>query len=176
MNALKKNKRLGWVVLLLIVMNIVSLSALWIGYTKRPGGMKGSERVGANFLKEQLGLTAEQVQSLETLRMDHFSEMEGLRREFLETRETFHKLPRNQQNTDQMDDLAAKIGGLQAQMEKAIYHHFSDMRDLLTEDQKEIFDNVIDDVLRRGEKRGGPHREGPPPRRPGGHGPPPNGN
>ena len=175
MDAQKKNKRLGWVVLLLIVMNIVSLSALWIGHTNRPGAKRGSV-ASEKYLQERLGLSEEQLQAMTDLREEHFGQMEKIRRDFLSAREAFHKQPRNENNTARMDDLAARIGSLQAQMEKEVYYHFSAMRDLCTEDQKKIFDEVIEDVLRRGENRGGPRSKGPPPPRPGGHRPPPNGN
>ena len=166
MGSLKKNNRRGWVVLLLIVMNIVSLSALWIGHSKRPG--KGRvDRQGEKFLETRLSLTTTQISELRDIREGHFPKMMNLTRDFRKARERLHKAPRTGNNDSQLDELAAEVGKAQAKIEREIYDHFSQIRAICTEEQKEIFDKIMIDVLQRGERRGGPGN-GPPPHRPSG--------
>ena len=166
MGSLKKNNRLGWVVLLLIVMNIVSLSALWIGYTKGPGKGRG-DGPGGKFLEERLGMTTAQTRQLRDIREGHFPKMRSLTEDFQQKRKRLHSTLRTGNNNSQLDELAAEVGKAQAKIEREIYDHFSQIRAICTEEQKEIFDKIMIDVLQRGDRRGGPGN-GPPPRRPSG--------
>lgn len=166
MGSLKKNKRLGWVVLLLIVMNIVSLSALWIGHTKGPGKGRG-DGPGGKFLEERLELTRAQITQLRDIREGHFPKMMSLTNDFQEKRKRFHGTLSTGANDSQLDELAAEVGKAQAKIEREIYDHFSQIRAICTEEQKAIFDKIMIDVLQKGDRRGGPGN-GPPPRRPSG--------
>lgn len=166
MGSLKKNNRLGWVVLLLIVMNIVSLSVLWIGYAKRPDKGRG-DGPGGKFLEERLQLTTAQTDQLREIRQDHFGRMRHLTQDFQEKRKRLHNLPRTGNNDSQLDELVSAVGVAQGKIEKEIYLHFSELRAICTDEQKEILDTIIIDVLQRGDRRGGPGN-GPPPCRPSG--------
>lgn len=169
MESLKKNKGRGWVVLLLIVMNIVSLSALWLGHERRAGrGLRG-EGPGGRFLEEKLELTSAQGEELKVLRGAHFDRMDQLRKDFHEKRKQFHEQLKAERSPAQVEGLADEIGRLQAGIEKEIYRHFSDIRAICNQDQKVVFDQIIEEVLRRGQQRGGP-QQGPPSRRPSGPG------
>lgn len=177
MDSITRNKRLGWVVLLLVVMNIVSLSALWIGYTKRPGReMPG--KGGDKFLEQKLELRPEQTEKLKALRVSHFNKMEDLKREFRESRKGLHEFWKVENGAAQGKGLAEKIGRLQADIELEIFAHFSDIREICDDKQKQVFDSIIEDVLQGGMRREGPGGNRPPPRQgrgPGGNLPPPDG-
>jgi len=166
MGSLKKNNRLGWVVLLLIVMNIVSLSVLWVGHTKGPGKGRG-DGPGGKFLEERLQLTTAQTRQLRDIREEHFQTMKNLTDDLRKKRERLHGLPRTGDNDSQLDELASEVGNAQAKIETAIYDHFSQIRAICTEEQRELLDKIMMDVLQRGNGRMGPGN-GPPPRRPSG--------
>lgn len=177
MDSITRNKRLGWVVLLLVVMNIVSLSALWIGYGKRPGRDKPGNG-GDKFLEQKLELRPEQTEKLKALRVSHFRKMEDLKREFRESRKGLHDFLKVENGAAQAKGLAEKIGRLQADIELEIFAHFSDIREICDDKQKQVFDSIIDDMLKGGQRREGPEGNRPPPRQgrgPGGNLPPPDG-
>ena len=170
MDAITRNKRLRWIVVALIVMNVISLSVLWIGYSKRPG--KRLDRGGQRFLEKTLGLSPEQIKSIQTLRKAHFEEMQSFQRDFHEARKRLHALSPSGNSTE-AEDLARNIGELQTNMELSIHQHLNAIRDVCTEEQKAKFDEIREEMLRRGESRGGPGRGLPPPRGRGpGDGPP----
>lgn len=174
MDSITRNKRLGWVVLLLVVMNIVSLSALWIGYTKRPG-RETPGKGGDKFLEQKLELRPEQTEKLKALRVSHFNKVEGLKREFRESRKGLHEFWKVENGAAQAKGLAEKIGRLQADIELEIFTHFSDIREICDDKQKKVFDSIIEDVLQGGMRREGPAGNRPPPRQgrgPGGNLPP----
>lgn len=177
MDSITRNKRLGWVVLLLVVMNVVSLSALWIGYKRGLGGDKPSGG-GDRFLEQKLELRPEQTEKLKVLRRSHFKKMNDLKREFHESRKGLHEFWKVENGAAEAKGQAEKIGRLQADIEMEIFAHFADIREVCDDEQKKVFDSIIEDVLRGGQRRGGPDGNRLPPRQgqgPGGNLPPPDG-
>lgn len=171
MDSITRNKRLRWTVILLIVMNVVSLIVLWIGHTGRPDKGNGPGG-GGQFLEQRLSLSPEQTAKLQALRQSHFDRMNTLKREFHDSRKELHALWKSENSAAQADGLAEKIGDLQAGIELEIFTHFSDIRALCNEEQIQVFDSIIEEVLRGGEERNGPKGNLPPP----GQGPGPGGN
>jgi hypothetical protein len=98
--------------------------------------------------------------------------MNTLKREFHDSRKVLHALWKSENGAAQADGLAEKIGDLQADIELEIFTHFSAIRELCNEDQKQVFDSIIEQMLRSGEKRNGPQGDLPSP----GQGPGPGGN
>lgn len=176
MDSITRNKRLRWVVMLLVVMNVVLLTVMWVGYNKGPGRDKPGNG-GDRFLERKLELRPEQTEELKALRQDHFEKLETLKREFHQSRKELHELWKDEQGAVGAKGLAEKIGRLQADIELEIFTHFSDIREICDDKQKKVFDSIIEEVLKGGQRRGGPQGM-PPPRQgqgPGGNLPPRNG-
>ena len=129
-------------------------------------------------MEERLELKPEQAEQLKTLRKDHFDKMMKLRTEFQEARKGFRKLWKTENGAEQAEGLAERVGKLQADIELEVFSHFSDIREICDDKQKVVFDSIIEEVLKGGDKRGGPggnrpqNGKGP---GPGGNRPPPNG-
>jgi hypothetical protein len=69
------------------------------------------------------------------------------------------------------DSIASLIAAQRTVIEKATFDHFEQLRNLCNDDQKELFDNTIDEIARR---MAPPHgRPGAPPEPPAGMPPPP---
>lgn len=163
--------------MLLIVMNVVLLTALWMGYRGGPGNDK-RVRGGDRFLEQKLELSTEQTQQLKELRKDHFDRMTSLREEFQEARKGLHDLWKVENGTAKAEGQAEKVGDIQADIELEVFTHFSDIREICDDKQKAVLDSIIEDVLRGGERRGGPDGNRPPRGKgpgPGGNLPPPDG-
>lgn len=174
MSGMGNNKLIGFAVIGLAILNIALLTFIWFnsGSKKRPRPNKE----GMVFLEQQLNLSSEQQTKLEELRKSHFDKMEGLTQASREARKALHDLWGKEVTEAEVKSLTMKIGDLQSQIERATFYHFADMRKLFDEDQAKQFDELIKDVLKRGERRGPmpggmPPNQGkpggPPPRKPG---------
>ena len=147
------NKRVvGYAVIGLAILNIVLLTFIWFGSgsNKRPR----LHKEGIVFLERELKLTPEQQTELKQLRNDHFKIMEKLRRSSREARGALHNLWDEDVEDAEVKSLTDKIGDLQSQIERTTFNHFAAIRALCNEEQAKIFDDLIKDVLRQGERRG----------------------
>jgi hypothetical protein len=155
------NKQSGWVlalVVVLITVNIALIATLWL---KKDHNPVYPPRDAKNYLVESLSLTTDQVNSFDSLRKEHFERMKGYQDEMRHLKDNlFSRL--NQPNANP-DSLSQKIGELQGRIDLETFDHFSKLRSILNEGQKNKFDNIIQDVIRTMGPRGGPPPpEGPP--------------
>jgi len=177
---MKNSKTIGVAVIVLAIMNLSLLVFLWYGHKHNQrllagtGAGSGGAGNGLVVLTSKLGLSEGQKEQLEIFRREHFRKMEPLRRQSHETRSKLHALWSSGGTSEQIDSLTARIGELQAQIEKTTFNHFSDIRSICSPDQKRIFDQIIQDVLKQGDRRPAEPRQGrsgdgsnnrPPPRR-----------
>lgn len=160
---MKNAKTIGIAVIVLAIMNIALLAFLWLGHKHNQRILAGGRAEGGLIvLTQKLGLTEGQKEQLEVFRREHFRKMEPLRRQSHETRSKLHALWSSGGTAEKIDSLTTKIGELQAQIEKTTFNHFSDIRSICSPDQKRIFDQIIQDVLKQGERRpDGPHQRSP---------------
>ena len=178
MDYFTKNKMLFWCVIILVILNVVTLSSFWMGKSgpamqKRPGG----QRDGQKIMTEKLQLSDQQAQEFEQIRNEHFmrtrrlqDDMHKIRLDMLD--ETFELEP----DDLQIEKLLSELGEMQNQFEKNLFQHFQELKDACNEQQREqlqlMLRNLIDST-RPGKSRGrqqgsdgdkGPNRR-PPPRR-----------
>lgn len=139
--------------IVLAVMNISLLVFLWFGYKHNQTLITGGNGGGLKVLVEKLSLSEGQRAQLEVLRREHFQRMDPLRRQSHETRAKLHSLWATGGTEAQVDSISNKIGELQAQIERNTFRHFSDIRSFCSPDQKRIFDQIIQDVLKQGDRR-----------------------
>jgi len=133
----------------------------------------------ALFIIDRLHLDAHQQEEFATLRQQHQA---VTRRAHEEDRhlhdEYFTLLKTAHPDKTKADSIASLIAAQRAVIEKATFDHFEKLRNLCNDEQKELFDNTIDEIARRMApgRPGGP--EGPggpdgPPGPPAGMPPPP---
>lgn len=138
----------------LAVLNVALLVFIWLGHNRlaqkpRQGGMR--------VLEERLQLNEEQKQRLNQLRDEHFKNMEGLRVASQAARKELHSLWAETNASDKVTELSQRIGTIHAAIEKANYNHFAQIRAICSPEQQKIFDGLIQDVLRQGERPGNPN-------------------
>lgn len=151
MNSLKNNKYIGWVVILLAVLNIVLLVFLWNGQNRKP---RNPQRAGIMVFEERLDLNETQKRQLQQLRDEHFKTIQRLRNQTLETRKTLHSLWAEADASNKVTELTQRMGDLHAAIEKATFDHFAQIRAICSPEQQKVFDELIQDVLRQGERPG----------------------
>lgn len=154
MNSLKNNKYIGWVVILLAILNVVLLVFIWTG-RNRP--RNNSPRAGMMVFEERLALNETQARQLKQLRDDHFKTMMQLRNESQETRKSLHSLWAEANASNKVTELTQRMGSLHAAIEKATFDHFAQIRAICSPEQQKIFDELIKDVLSKGERPGAPN-------------------
>jgi protein CpxP len=145
MNYFDKSRILVIMITLLVILNLATLSFLWINRSPHPERRGGD--APAQYLIEQVGLTPDQQAAYRVLIRDHQGRMHSIHDSI-----RFHKIQlfRNLQG---IDSTAAKvesatIGRFQETLEMNTFNHFLKVRALCSPVQAIKFDKVIDDVLR----------------------------
>ena len=173
MNEYKGIKFLRWAILLLVLCNIGLLITLWLKPRNETSFAYPRGETPRDFVVRELKFTTEQTKQYDALVHDHQQAMQRLRHGAMDYRQQlFNNLATDQKDNNKPDSLARVIANIQLEIEMVTYRHFAQVRALCTEDQKQQFDKIIADVIRK--MNGGMHppgeRPGPPPD---GHRPPP---
>ncbi len=179
MSYFNRNKWWGIAFLVLLALNIATLSAFWLLKDKR-GGPPPAQRAGVvDFLVTELGLDSAQRDALKELNETHQRDMKEIRRNNREAKNSFFDLLSESNVTDSVLHLAAQNAvKYEVETDMLTFRHFQKIRQLCTDEQKEKFDQVIKQVVRMMAPPQPGNRQGPPPGREGGrpeNGPPPRG-
>ena len=135
--------------IILLIVNIGTLSYLWLG---KPGM---NERGGPHrpdvfsFLCKELQFTEQQQKQYADLRNEHHQLMESIQRKATQFRERFFDLIHTSPiDSVQVRQLADSIASTQQKIELATFYHFQKVRAICTPEQQKRFDEVIQDALR----------------------------
>ncbi|MFI5141474.1 MAG: Spy/CpxP family protein refolding chaperone, partial [Bacteroidia bacterium] len=140
-------------VLILAVLNVCLLGSIWLKQNgQAPDEMRRpphGERAG-DFLIEQLKFTEQQKAAFEKLKEAHHHTVDSLREISKEVHKLFFdNLKSEKQDTSKVNALARAIANNQTQCELVTFNHFKQVRKLCDDKQKETFDEIIEEVLRR---------------------------
>ncbi len=176
------NKTTKWLVGLvaaLVVINVALVATIWLkkDEVKRPP--QGSD--ARDYLVQSLHMTDVQIKAFDILRREHFDRIKNYKDALRFTKDKLFALLSNTDRNEIKDTLAKQltdvIGKLQEKIDKETFEHFSQLRSILTPQQKQKFDTTIQRVLRtmgpRNPQPGDPSRNGMPPPGEGPDGPPP---
>lgn len=154
MKILSNIKFLWIIILVLIILNIASVTAVWI----EERGDKVPvlrERTMMNrrdhFLKRELNFTAEQQAQFDSLLDKHRNQLESKLEEIRTLREELMGMMRNQEFSAESENIVRQIGEKQSELELMNYQHFKDVMLICNEEQKQIFLETIKRAV-------GPHR------------------
>lgn len=172
---MNNSKFLKIVVVLLLLLNISTISFMWL---HRP---PKNDAVGDFFTKE-LQFTAKQKEQFEALKQEHRNQVEALREENKEMHDAYFDLLKNPSvDATTVKKAAAEISKIEEKKELALFYHFQKVRAICNDSQKQKFDKIINEAAKMmaAKPRGGEgrpmHGDGPPPPR-GEDGPPPRDN
>ncbi|MFD2565796.1 Spy/CpxP family protein refolding chaperone [Pseudotenacibaculum haliotis] len=142
----------------LLIMLIINALLLYMILDKKMGKQP---QKGPGFLTEELNFTEEQKDRFFMLDRVHRREMMQLDDELRDLRKKLFNSFAEEGFSP--DSITSRIGELEEAKQKEMYAFFKEVRSLCDEDQAKIFDKIIDKVLRRrGPKKPGPDRRGPP--------------
>ena len=150
----KKNNILLISLIVMVVINIVTISSIWL----RPGKERIEdvriERVilndpppGGDRLAEMIGFRREQAEKFEELKRAHHREAGRILHELKQKKQDLIlKVTKEPANHEEVIKSAEEIGTKQKELELLTFNHFKDIRELCDEGQKKRFDEVIVDL------------------------------
>jgi DNA-binding transcriptional MerR regulator len=170
MEASHKNRWVVFTIALLVILNVATLSFMWIQMAKeppRPGRTDAAhdqERI-IRFFKEELGLNDKQIKVFLQHRENHRIASERILADTQHLKqEMFNELFHEQPDTAKVERLIDEIGEKQKEMERLTFNYFAELKQLCGERQQERLQKLLDEFFREhAPPSGGP---APPDRRP----------
>lgn len=159
-------KKYKWALIGLTVMVLLNAATLFTIWMNNPSyGPKMHDRQQDHdrsemhqSMKEQLGLTDEQSQQIMEIRRSHYREMRTLRTQMDDYRKTYLDIAINEsaENSAQKDSLMNLLTEQYMKIEKSMFTHFSEMREVLDQQQLETFKELMrNSFLHQGGQRSG---------------------
>lgn len=167
----------GVALILLVLLNLYTLTTLWLLKDSRHRNGALPQTGVVDFLVKELGFDSTQKEQLIKLRDEHQQQMMKIRRNNRDAKNDFFSLLDQQDMTDSALAKAARASVyFDEQADILTFRHFQAIKKLCTESQKQKFDHVIQEVLHMmAPEAPGGNPQGPPPRRRPGDRPPPDG-
>ena len=165
-------KFLKAILLILLLVNVATLSFLWFTKPPRPN----PQGTAKDFLAKELSFSPKQLQQFEALQVAFQEQREALRQSNRDNHDVYFDLLQNP-NVDSITvkNAAEEIIKIKEKEELAIFYHLQKVRAICDATQKPKFDKIVKEAA----KMMGPRQHeghGPPPPPPGmgeGQGPPP---
>ncbi len=144
---MKNNKVLVGVIIVLVILNLISLSFVWSGGNHHDDNKK-SPRV-ERYLGKRLKLNEDQVSFFKKSRKAHFEKTSNLMAEIAGLRSKLAQ----QIEIEASDSLLSSIASKYKELEKLNHEHFRRLRSICDDQQKVKFDSMLFDLARKGELR-----------------------
>jgi Spy/CpxP family protein refolding chaperone len=154
MDLIKQNKLIGWVIVLLVVLNLSTLTTVWILWD-REGAVEKKEGTDVpvksiSLMQSELGLSPEQTKTFQDLQAIYLEKSKPLNDKIEANKlriadEIFKASP----NEKEVDSLSANIGTLQSRIEVIRFEHFRDFVKVLTPEQKEKLNPILRELYAR---------------------------
>lgn len=177
MDIFTKKRLTFWAIVLLVILNVSTISLLWLNQNTRQGGpppprAPEQDQRTLQFLKKELNLTDTQIHKYDQLRQAHaektrvlINNIRQLKKDMID--EIFNDGP----DTIKAMQIADLIGKKQTELERITFKHFLDLRELCGKEQLGKLQGLVDEFFRRNPPPGmeAPPRErerpmNPPPR------------
>lgn len=161
-------KKYRWALIGLAVMVLLNAATLFTIWMNNPfyGPKMHDRQQNQNrsemhqSMKNQLDLTNEQSQEIVDIRRNHYREMRTLRAEMDNYRKAYLDIAigNNTESTAQKDSLMNLLTEQYMKIEQSMFSHFSEMREVLDEQQRETFKELMRNNFLH---QGGQHSERP---------------
>jgi len=150
----KRNNLLLISLIVMVVINIVTISSIWL----KPGkeqieDIRIEKRImedpppGGDRLAEMIGFRKEQAEKFEQLKREHHREAGRILHELKQKKQELMQMVSKQPaNPEEVIKSAEEIGTKQKELELLTFNHFKDIRELCDGEQKKKFDEVIFDL------------------------------
>ena len=153
MDLIKQNKFIGWVIAILVTLNVMTVAMVWTLSSNQRHGSAQPARISPpsdpiRLMQREISLTDEQAQNYEQLREKHMGDMRAINDKLDALKlqmadEVFNP------NLDekQIKTLAEKIGLLQTELEKLRFDHFRELVLICSEEQKAKLQPILRQVF-----------------------------
>lgn len=151
-----------WVAVIALVVLNIGMMTWFTFFAHRPGP---PQRL---YLEQELSFDEKQKESYRVMRDEHFMKARSIREQVKMMKEAFFKSMADSSITEEeLRKKALNISTKASELELLTFKHFQQVRQICTPEQKEKFDEIIEEVLRSMDRQGPPpgreHPEGPPP-------------
>ena len=154
MDIFKQNRNLKMAVMILVVLNILALTFLWLGRPKNHppeeflrNPIEDNRRIMV-MLKDELGFDDRQAEEYLELRKNHRIAVDKLEREIRRIKkQMFDEALKEGTNIAISDSLLNLAQTKQAEIEKLTFQHFVELKNLCGPEQKDKLQNLIHKIL-----------------------------
>ena len=146
------SKKYKWALTGLIVMILLNAATLFTIWLNKPDvrPWRGAHhnyrehRSVQDVMKNRLGLTNIQSDSIQHLRKEHYREM----RSYRDTLDTYRQaylefVMSNETDNSQRDSLLTLITGQYREIERSMYRHMAEIKNVLDEEQRQKFESFL---------------------------------
>jgi periplasmic protein CpxP/Spy len=149
MTLIKKTTTLWLIIGVLVLVNVATLGSLWLSQPATHGPERGPRPSRQGFFIEQrLNFSEEQANVYRQLRQEYFDNAKPFYDELKKQKEILYQHLKYNNGQD-IKEIAAKIGELQAQIEILTFEHFLQIRKIGNEDQKSQLDSLMARIVDR---------------------------
>jgi hypothetical protein len=147
---MRNNKPLIVTIIILVILNITTLTFLWLG---RP--LHRNERLERpnveRYLHRKLNLSHSQQQNFQLARAEHFEKTSRLMDVIGKTR---HELSKTESDNHQkIDSLLESISQNNKDLERLNFKHFKKLKSFCDDVQKPQFDSIMNEMMRNDRHR-----------------------
>jgi len=176
MDIFKQKHYLGLVVILLVLLNLTTLTMLWIGRPERQAPLRGPRNLIEEqhriqqLLKEELGFDEAQIEQYLQMRRKHGERVRQLDEEIRQLKkQMFDEVLQENPQPTLSDSLLKLTQEKQLQIERLTFQHFLDLKKICKPEQQDKLKLLMHEMFRRQPAR---HDDGQFPHPPDGERPP----
>lgn len=159
MDAVTKNRSLVSIIIFLVISNIAIL-LYFLYFSDGRKGSHGKDRNAVSvFLQKDIGFNKQQMDAYQKLKTSHLQTIKPLFNDIRTAKENFYNLLYvNNVSDSSIDKAAAVIGEKQIALDKQMFNHFTNVRNLCTPQELPKFDSSFKKVVEK--MTGGRFRKG----------------
>ena len=141
------NKRVLWIIILvLLILNIATLSTIWLKSRQSGIPAPGEFRrpmAQNHFLNRQLNFNSEQQARFEVILTKHREQLDSKVTEIRSLRMELMGMMRNQEFSAESEEIIQRIGEKQTELELINYNHFREIMAICDDEQKQVFVETV---------------------------------
>lgn len=141
---MNKTRFLGILVMIMVVLNLIAVTLLFLGRPDRPGPHQPHVNI-KKVIGERLHFSEKQNEAYEALILEHRRSIDELDERMIAARTSLYtQLSKNEPTS--VDSQLVAIGLIESEIESIHYHHFADIKKLCTEEQLPAFNELTLDL------------------------------
>ncbi len=162
MNYFKEKKFAFWAIIILVVLNLSTLTMIWIHKPPRPfPPPPRSEKLIPDFVIAELNLDEKQAIAFEASEQQHIQNIKPLLDSLHQCKQQlFQSAFENAVDSAKINDLTSRIGSIAQKIDIITFFHVTELKNICNSHQQDI----LEDLFRDMGKVGRPMHEDAPPR------------